>query len=212
MTYEIDPTKPMIAITFDDGPNLTTTPKVLDVLEEYNVRASFFLVGNNITPAAEEVVKRAYDMGCEIANHSRTHSAMPDFTAEEIKAEIDFTNAKIEAITGEAPLFFRPPYIAVNNTMYETIDLTFICGYGCNDWDNAVTAEMRVTKTLEQAEDGAIILLHDMSGNNATVEALKTIIPALLEEGYQLVTVRELFEAKGVEITGSDTTMYTVVK
>lgn len=212
MTYEIDPTKPMIALTFDDGPNTTTTVQILDILEEYDVRASFFVIGDNINEKSGEVMKRAYDMGCEINNHSKTHQNMPSFTADEIKAEIEYTSNKVEEITGEPTKFFRPPYIAVNNTMYDAIDLPFICGYGCNDWETSVTAEMRATKTLEQAEDGAIILLHDFYGNSATVEALKTIIPELLEQGYQFVTVGELFEAKGVEIKADDKNLYTVVK
>ncbi len=212
MTYEIDPTKPMVAITFDDGPNTTTTVQILDILEEYNVRASFFVIGDNINDKSGEVMKRAYDMGCEINNHSKTHQSMPNLTADEIRAEIEYTSGKVEEITGEAPKFFRPPYIAVNNTMYDSIDMPFICGFGCNDWENNVTAKMRATKTLEQVCDGAIILLHDFYGNTPTVEALKTIIPSLLDQGYQLVTVSELFEAKGVEIKGDDTNLYSVVK
>lgn len=212
MTYEIDPTKPMIAITFDDGPNTTTTVQILDILEEHEVRASFFVIGNNINDSSAKVMKRAYDMGCEIANHSQTHSSMNTMTAEDIKAEIEYTSSKVEEITGEAPRFFRPPYIAVNNTMYEAIDMPFICGYGCNDWENNVTAEMRSESVLKQACDGAIILLHDFYGNSQTVEALKTIIPALKEQGYQFVTVTELFNAKGVEIKADDTNLYSVVK
>lgn len=210
--YEIDPTKPMIAITFDDGPNTTTTVQILDVLEEYGVRASFFVIGNNINSISAEVMKRAFNMGCEINNHSQTHSNMTTLTAEQIKEEIQYTSDKVEEIIGVPTKFFRPPYISVNTVMYEQIDMPFICGYGCNDWEATVTAEARATKTLEQAQDGAIILLHDFSGNDATVEALKTIIPTLLEQGYQFVTVGELFEAKGVEISGSDTNLYSIVK
>lgn len=212
MTYEIDPAKPLVALTFDDGPNRTTTNEVLDVLEEYGVRASFFLIGNNINFITEDVMKRAYEMGCELGNHSMTHSDMTQMTPEEIQEEITFVSDKIEEITGSRPSFFRPPYIAVNSTMYETIDMTFICGVGCNDWDPNVTVQERIDSTLNQVEDGTIILLHDAQGNSQTVEALRTIIPTLMEEGYQFVTVTELFEAKGVAIAPDDTNMYTVVK
>lgn len=209
--YEIDPEKPVIALTFDDGPNTDTTPLVLDMLEKYGVPGSFFLVGNNINEQTEKVVKRAYDMGCEIDNHSKTHSYMNKMTAEEITAEVTYVSDKVEEITGEPTLFFRPPYIATNETMYESIDMPFICGAGCNDWDKNVTVEQRIEKTLAQVKDGTIILLHDGSGNTPTVEALDTIIPSLLDEGYQFATVSGLFEAKGVEISGSDTNLYTVV-
>lgn len=204
--------KPLVALTFDDGPNITTTVQVLDVLEEYGVRGSFFLVGNNITESTEKVVKRAYDMGCEIDNHSKTHSDMTKMSAEDITAEIDYVREKVNAITGEDTKFFRPPYIAVNPTMYEAIDMPFICGAGCNDWEDSVSAEERAERTLNQVKDGTIVLLHDMQGNTKTVEALKIIIPALQEEGYEFVTVSQLFEAKGIEISGDDTGLYTVVE
>lgn len=212
LDYEIDPSKPVIALTFDDGPNTSTTKMVLDKLEKYGVRASFFLVGNNINDESSEIVKRAYNMGCEINNHSKTHGYMNSMTAEEIKSEVDFVSDKVLEITGAPTKFFRPPYIAVNETMYENIDMPFIAGLGCNDWDAKVTADERAKKTLEQAADGAIILLHDAQGNLQTVTALDKIIPPLLEEGYQLVTVSELFEIKGKEINGSDTNLYSIVE
>lgn len=208
----LDPNKPMIALTFDDGPNQVTTPEVLDLLEEYDIVASFFLIGDNINMNTMKVVERAHNMGCEIANHSKTHSDMTKLTAEDIQSEIEYTSNMIENITGEAPKFFRPPYISVNDTMYDNIDLTFICGHGCNDWENSVTAKQRAEKVLEFADDGVIILMHDMSYNTQTVEALKTIIPTLLDEGYQFVTVSQLFEAKGITLSADDKNMYTVVE
>ena len=203
--------KKYIALTFDDGPNTTTTNEVLDVLEQYGVKGSFFLVGNNINSATESVVKRAYDMGCEIGNHSKTHSYMNEMADEDIVAEIEYVNDYVEKITGEAPKFFRPPYIAVNNTMYDLIDMPFICGFGCNDWDDKVTAERRAKVILRQVQDGGIILLHDAQGNSKTVEALHTIIPELQAQGYEFVTVSELFEIKGVEINPNDGNLYTFV-
>lgn len=189
--------KKLCALTFDDGPNTDTTPLVLEKLWKYGITATFFIVGNNIDEDSEQVVKKASDMGCEICNHSRTHSAMPELSAEDIRAEIEFTSGEIERITGKRPKFFRPPYIAVNSTMYENIDLTFIAGIGAEDWLPEVTAEERAEKILAQIKDGAVILLHDMSGNTPTVEALDIIIPALKEE-YEFVTVSKLFELSGV--------------
>ena len=211
LDYEIDPAKPVIALTFDDGPNTTTTNQVLDLLQKYQVRASFFLIGDNITDESAEVVKRAYDMGCEIDNHSKSHPYMNKMSAEEIIAEVQFVSDKVEEITGQPTLFFRPPYIAVNSTMYDNIDMPFINGYGCNDWDENVSVEARVRGVTRHAQDGLIILLHDAQGNDMTVEALDTIIPELLDKGYQFVTVKELFEAKGVAISGEDTNLYTTV-
>lgn len=188
-----------IALTFDDGPNSTTTNEVIDKLEKYGIVASFFLVGNNIDDESAKAVKRAYDLGCEIDNHSRTHSNMTELSAEEIKAEYDYTDGKVYEITGEHTKFFRPPYIAVHQIMFDNIDVPFIAGIGANDWEDRVTAEMRARMILKQAKDGDIILLHDAEGNSMTVEALDTIIPELQKQGYKFVTVTELFKAKGIE-------------
>ena len=207
--YELDPSKPTIALTFDDGPNTTTTAEILDLLEKYQVRASFFLIGSNLNDETAKVVKRAYDLGCDIENHSMTHSYMDKMTAEEIADEINTLNGKIYDITGEAPKFFRPPYIAVNNVMYDTIDMTFISGLGCNDWDDKVTTDRRVLVLQRRAKDGLIFLLHDAEGNSQTVEALDEAIPYLLEQGFQFATISELFALKGIEVSGDDTNIYT---
>lgn len=188
-----------IALTFDDGPNSTTTNEVIDKLEKYGIVASFFLVGNNIDDESAKSVKRAYDLGCEIDNHSRTHSNMTELSAEEIKAEYDYTDGKVYEITGEHTKFFRPPYIAVHQIVFDNVDVPFIAGIGANDWEDRVTAEMRARMILKQAKDGDIILLHDAEGNSMTVEALDTIIPELQKQGYKFVTVTELFKAKGIE-------------
>lgn len=209
INYELDPSKPTIAITFDDGPNATTTMEILDVLEKYQVRASFFLIGTNINDESAKSVKRAYDLGCDIENHSKTHSYMDKMTADEIKDEVAYVNDKVKEITGTTPKFFRPPYIAVNNTMYDNIDMTFISGYGCNDWEDRVTAEYRAKYLEKKAADGVIFLLHDAEGNSKTVEALDKAIPILLEKGFQFATISELFELKGVEISGTDTNIYS---
>ncbi len=201
--------KKYIALTFDDGPNTTTTNDVLDVLEKYNIVASFFLVGNNINSETEASVKRAYDMGCEIGNHSKTHSNMIEFSAEEITSEIDYVDDYVEKITGEKPKFFRPPYISVNDRMLETIEMPFIAGFGANDWEDRIPATKRTEMILRQAKNGGIILLHDMQGNDKTVEALDTIIPELKAQGYEFVTVSGLFEALGVTPKAHDRKIYT---
>lgn len=200
--------KKLIALTFDDGPNTTTTNEVLDVLEKYGVKGSFFLIGNNITEESAESVKRAYEMGCDIGNHSKSHPFMTDLSDEEILEEIKFTNDKIYDIIGEYPKYFRPPYIAVNNKMFDLIDETFINGFGVTDYDDRVTAEIRYKRVMRQAKDGAIILLHDAAGNSQTVEALDMMIPDLISQGYELVTLTELFERKGITL-GDEKILYS---
>lgn len=188
----------VVALTFDDGPNTTTTNEVLDVLEKHQVVASFFLIGNNITDESAKAVKRAHALGCEIDNHSKSHNYMNEMAPEDIKAEIKFVDDKVYEMTGEHTKFFRPPFIAIGDVMWENISLPFISGLGCNDWDDKVTVEKRVAIITKGVTDGTIILMHDAQGNSKTVEAIDQIIPALKEQGYRFTTVSGLFEAKGI--------------
>ena len=188
---QFDANTKVIALTFDDGPS-STTPLVLDKLDQYGVVASFFVCGNNVGEQTADTVKRAYDMGCEIHNHSKSHRDMTKLTEEQIRREITETSQRVEAITGKPTRFFRPPYIAVNDLM-----------------DDKVGVQERSDKVLAQIHDGSIILLHDAEGNTKTVEALDLLIPALQQDGYTLVTVSQLFEAKGV--TPDTHTMYSDV-
>lgn len=195
----MDNNKPLAALTFDDGPNIFTTRQVTEKLAQYGVTASFFLVGDNITEESAAVARGALEQGCEINNHSRTHSAMPQLTPEEMKAEIAYTNERIKSMIGAEPRFFRPPYIAVSGEMFDNIDMPFVAGIGAEDWLDEVSAEQRAERVLSNVRDGSIILLHDMTGNYRTVNALDIIIPELISRGYELVTVSELFRRAGVE-------------
>ena len=188
----------LVALSFDDGPNTETTVRMLDMLKRHNVKASFFVIGNNINEESAKVMQRAYKEGHDIENHSLTHCSMPTLTADSIKSEIDQTSALVEKYIGEKPQFFRPPYIALNRKMFDTIQLPFICGDGCNDWEDNVSADVRVEKMLSAARDGLIFLLHDFRGNEKTVEAVDRIIPIMKERGFRFVTVRTLFKEKKV--------------
>ena len=198
-----------LALSFDDGPNLTTESKMLDVLAKHDVPATFFVIGQNITEESAANMKRALKQGCEIGNHSLTHPMMSQMDEAAVKAEVEATSARIEEITGQRPKFFRPPYINVKPEMYDWIDLTFICGKGCEDWEATVGKEARYEGIIANAEPGAIYLLHDFEGNEATVEALDEAIPVLKDQGYVFVTVAELFEK--LKCTPDGHTMYTVV-
>ena len=201
----------LVALTFDDGPSITTTVQILNKLVEYDIVATFFIIGNHIDTESSEIVKRAYKMGCEIENHSKTHSHMNTLSKEEIIDEITYTSTKIKELIGEYPKFFRPPYISVNDLMYETIDLTFICGINACDWNNNVDAVERAERILNQTKDGTIILLHDFSDNHYTVEALDIIIPKLKEQGYEFVTLDTLFKEKNVVLDRDSHIMYSIV-
>ena len=136
-------------------------------------------------------------MGMEIANHSKTHGSMTNMTPDEIRAEIDYVDEKVEAITGEKTKCFRPPFIGVSQTMYDTIDMPFIYGADTQDYKAEVDADERAEAILKNAKDGTIYLMHDFTGNDQTVEALKIALPKLVEQGYEFVTISELFERQG---------------
>ena len=189
---------PRIALTFDDGPNTTITPQVLDILEEHGIVGSFFLIAQNITPESAVQVRRAYAMGCSIENHSVTHREMNNMPPDEIREEIRTCSERITEITGEKPRFFRPPFISLSQTLFDAVDLTFISGSGCEDWVPAVSAEERARRVLANAKDGEIVLLHDMIFNVNTVEALKTIVPELKNRGFTFCTVPQIFAECGV--------------
>ena len=198
-----------LALSFDDGPNLTTESEMLDLHAKHKVPATFFVIGNNINEQTAQNMKRAVKQGCEIGNHSLTHSMMSLMDEKQVKDEVEATSALIEQIVGERPKFFRPPYINVKPEMYDWIDLTFICGKGCEDWVATVGKEARREGIIANAEPGAIYLLHDFEGNEATVEALDEAIPELKKQGYVFVTVAQLFEK--LNCTPDGQTMYTVV-
>jgi peptidoglycan/xylan/chitin deacetylase (PgdA/CDA1 family) len=201
--------KKIIALTFDDGPSDTTSMKVLSKLKKYGVPGSFFLIGQNITPEREYIVKEELAYGCDIENHSLTHSDMTTLDAETIRAEIEETSRRITAITGKEPEFFRPPFILYNDTMFENIPYIFICGLACDDWVPEVTAEERARKVLDGARDNMLVLLHDSEGNDNTVDALDIIIPELKNRGFEFVTLTELFGRAGIDKSNAKKIVYT---
>lgn len=208
----IDPSKKLIALTFDDGPSASLTPLVLDKLDKYKVKATFMMIGQNINSSTSSVIKRINDSGHEIGNHSWSYSSMDSMSASDVKTSINNTTAAIKQYSGQTPKFFRAPNLAYSQTLYSACDLTFVQGVICNDWQSSVTAQQRANYAIQGAKDGAIILLHDNQPlPHPTPEALDIIIPTLQNQGYQFVTLSELFAAKGVTLSGSDDKVYNSV-
>ncbi len=187
----------LIALTFDDGPNGQMMPAFLDYLKEENVKATFFVIGVHV-PTYKNVIKRAYDEGHEIGNHSYSHINLTELSKDQMLAEIEKCQVEVELVTGERPKFFRPPFLAVNDLMNENIDLPYASGYTINDGTEGTIADDRYYRTVTQAHDGAIMLLHCSNHNDETLEALKRIIPELRSQGYEFVTLSELFARTGV--------------
>ena len=208
----MDESQKLIAICFDDGPNTSTMVEVLDVLEENGAVATFFIIGSNIKDDNVYVMERALEMGCELGNHSWSHSKLNELTDDEIEEEIEKTQKKIYDETGFMPKLFCAPHFAIRPGMYEIIDLPFISGFGSVDYDKTVTAEQRVENFFKAYGDNKIMSLHCFVGNDNTVEALKTILPRLVEEGYKFVTVSELFELRGAELKANSGEIYAGIE
>ncbi len=205
---EYGPDDKLIALSFDDGPCLGATNALLDYFEEMDIVGTFFVIGNNINDETAEVMKRAYEMGCEIGNHTKSHEAMGDKIPPKMKEEISYVQDLVKEHIGVEPVLFRPPFLNVSPAMHENIDLTFIFGRDSLDW-TGIPAEERAQNVLNFAEDGIIVLMHDGWDNYETVEAVKMIVPELLDEGYKFVTISELFEAKGVTPEANSGVIYS---
>ncbi len=202
LAFQGEPQKPnkICALTFDDGPDIRLTPKVLDKLQKYDVVATFFLVGQRINDNVKPILDRMVKMGCEFGNHSWDYNPMDKMDQEKIKEYIRRTNEAIERYTNKTPQFFRPPNLAVSSIMFEVINMPFVSGVLGFDWAGCDrTPENIANNVLKNIRDGAIILLHDVQPEpHPTPEALDILIPELKKQGYEFVTLRELFEKKGV--------------
>ena len=178
-----------VAITFDDGPNIDYTGKLLKGLKERGVCATFFLLGSEIEKYPE-LVQQMYEDGHLIGTHSYQHVNLCNLTDEAAIEQIVKTNELLKEITGEIPLFIRPPFGCWRKDLdYETKMIEVLWDIDPLDWCTNNTGII-VNRVLKEVEDGDIILLHDAS--QSSVEAALQIIDQLLKDGYVFVTVEEL--------------------
>lgn len=197
--YVIDPKKPMVALTYDDGPYTPATNKILDVLEKYNAHATFFVVGSRADEYSA-CIKRASSLGCEIGNHTYNHVSLSSASASTIKNELSKTNNKIKSITGIAPTIMRPPGGAFNSAVKSNCSMPMIIwSVDTLDWKTHNT-DKTIAAVKSNVKDGSIVLMHDLYV--PTANAAETIVPWLIKQGYQLVTVSEMMDAKGIKMNG----------
>ncbi len=198
-----DPNRPMIALTFDDGPNLEYTPQVLDLLEEYGIKGTFFVIGSNLSERTRPILQRMADMGCDIGMHGLTHTDMTRFSAATNASRFEkmrkLISDQIEG--GYDTHLLRPPFGSLNKVVRRACKAAQVASIRWSvdtlDWSNKNPAT--IMKYVQKgAQNGRIILFHDRLGT--TVTALEQVIPWLLEEGYDLVTVTELIESSGEPI------------
>lgn len=193
----IDPSKPMIALTFDDGPMPSVGNRIMDCLAQYNGRATFFLVGDRVPAYADEVRRMAAE-GHEIANHTMNHKYLQKLGAAEIQSQVNQCNNVIESVCGVRPTVMRLPGGSYNAVVLANTNMPMIqWNNDTLDWKTR-NAQSTVDAVLGKVKDGDIVLMHELYSQ--TGDAALQIIPALTEQGYQLVTVSEMAAAKGVDL------------
>ncbi|GAB2704109.1 polysaccharide deacetylase family protein [Paenibacillus thermoaerophilus] len=203
VVWEVPMNEKLIALTFDDGPNPKTTPRILELLKRYEAKATFFVIGYRVDQFPN-VVKREIAEGHEVANHTYNHvyfnrkAANPD----KIASELQQAQQRIEAVTHQTCPWFRPPGGYYNDVVVNTARKN---GYtvvlwswhqDTKDWQSPGVRKI-VDKVLKNARNGDIVLFHDhVEGSLQTVEALETILPELRRRGFRMVTVTELMKHK----------------
>ena len=183
---------PAIALTFDDGPSDKTTNELLDVLEQYNAHATFFIVGERVE-GNEAILQREWDLGCELGNHTWSHAHLRKSSKETRDTEIAKCTQAVEAaVPGGKVTVIRPPYGADNPEIKQELELPIILwSLDTLDWKTR-DPDKTYDNIMDNGRGGDIILMHDIHAE--TIEAAKRVIPKLVEEGYKLVTVSELYE------------------
>lgn len=199
---DIDPSKPMIALTYDDGPSSTQTPRILAALKAHGARATFFMVGNQ---AAKNmgIVKQMTEQGSEVANHTYDHKLMSKVSQSEMTRQLELTNQTVADASGISPVLMRPCGGERNESGMCAVGAismpAVMWSIDTRDWKTR-DAQKTIDAVLGQVQDGDIILMHDLY--EATAEASETLIPELISQGYQLVTVSELASYRGGMIPG----------
>lgn len=184
---------PYIAMTFDDGPSATLTPKLLDLLAAHHIKATFFVIGENVAEHPE-IVARAAREGHEIGNHSWSHPNFAKMSQESVRSQLQRTDDAIKNATGKRPTLMRPPYGSITDREKHWIHDEF--GYRIilwdvdpYDWKRPGPAVVR-NRILKETQPGSIVLSHDI--HPGTIEAMPSTLDALEAKGFKFVTVSEL--------------------
>lgn len=193
---KIDKSKKMIALTFDDGPNYNTS-KVIDVLNKYDIKATFFVLGSRAINN-KDILKKMADSGMEIGNHTYNHLLLTKYDENKIRSEIEDTSEVIYSATKKRTKLLRPSYGSVNNKIKKVANMPIII-WDIDTLDWKYHNSKRITsRVVNKVRDGDIILMHDIY--SASLNALSNIIPILQDNGYEFVTIDELFYYKGISL------------
>lgn len=185
--HSVNPDKPMIALTFDDGPG-PETDRLLDVLEENDAHATFFMTGGNAS-ARPETVQRMLALGCELGNHTWNHPQLTKLDVSGIQNEVGSTNSAIASACGSPATVLRPPYGDYNSSVLSAAGMPAIL-WSVDTLDWKTKSKVQTVESIMSAKDGDIVLMHDI--HTWSIDAAIEAIPKLIEAGYQLVTVSEM--------------------
>ena len=203
----LDRTKPMVALTFDDGPDAGNTEQILKSLKSVNGRATFFLVGSRIE-GEEDIVQQEFNAGHEIGNHSWDHQYASNISEKEQRAEMSKTNEAVKKVIGEYPTVFRCPG-GITSNVYETENINPIILWSIDtlDWStkNSQATFNAIKRVFKKGQnlDGDIVLMHDIQ--DSTPKAVANIVKYLDKKGYQLVTVSELAYYRNTTMKNGET-------
>lgn len=191
------PRSKAVALTFDDGPSTVNTPKILATLKKYNAHATFFVVGTRVSAGAD-VLKQEIAQGCEIANHSWDHANLSRMNMKQVNKEYDKTAKLVKNLTGVKVSYLRPPYGSISDTMRKKLKHPMVLwSVDTLDWKSR-NAKAVLKEVKKQVSDGDIILMHDI--HPSTAEAIEKVIPWLVKQDYDILTVSELMERKGIKM------------
>lgn len=194
--YDSTKEPPLVALTFDDGPG-QYTDKLLDCLEENGAKATFYMLGQNVE-RYPDIVKRMHDLGMELSNHTYDHKDLAKLTQSQITEEIEKTSSLIQDAAGVLPDTLRPPGGSYNDTVQKLAGMPIVkWSIDTKDWKTK-SEDQTYQCVMDNVEDGSIVLMHDI--HEWSVDAAIRLIPDLIEEGYKLVTVQELAQAKGITL------------
>lgn len=188
--------RPRVALTFDDGPHPQNTLKILDILNKYKAKATFFMLGQNVEKN-NWIPKKVIEQGSEIGTHTWDHKNLNKLSKEEVQNEINSSCDKIKEFSGTEVKYFRPPYGNANDQVRDIAKMNnkyiILWNIDTEDWKSK-NAEMVANHVLDNIKDGDIVLMHDIY--LTTVEACEKIVEELTNRGYRLVTISELFEGR----------------
>lgn len=204
---KIDLNKPMVALTFDDGPNPSSTNRILDTLEKYNSVATFFDLAS-LVESYPNIAKREEKIGCEVGSHTYSHANLTHLSSDELDREMKKSTSVFKKVLGHDQVLVRAPYGSVNKQVRENVNYPLInWDIDTLDWQsrnkNSILNEVRKIKDY----DGRIILMHSIY--ETTADAVEELVPELINKGYQLVTISELAKYKGYDYLNNGTVYYS---